>query len=141
MPNLARGDLAGGLSHPSCGNLADDKGRAVMLNFHKMALALPVLWIAVTATTTFATAQEAVFSDAERLGLGTCLAKCRDGDKACSNRCISQSQTRGRVWADDVRACIRDCRNGHPLSGMSAKSATDEMLGCVSGCRLDRVVQ
>jgi hypothetical protein len=140
MPNLPGSESVGGLSNPSCSNLADDKGRAVMLDFHKVALALLVLWVAATATT-LATAQESVFSDAERLGLGTCLAKCRDGDKACNNRCISQSQTKGRVWADDVRVCIRDCRNGHPLSGMSTKSATDEILGCTSGCRLDRVVQ
>jgi hypothetical protein len=112
-----------------------------MLDFHKMALVLLALWIAAATTTTLATAQEAAFSDAERLGLGACLVKCRDGDKACNNRCISQSQTKGRVWADDVRTCIRDCRNGHQVSGVSAKTATDGILGCIAGCRLDRVVQ
>jgi hypothetical protein len=112
-----------------------------MLKFHKAALALLVLWIAGATTMTLATAQEATFSEAERLGLGACLVKCRDGDKACNNRCISQSQTKGRVWSDDVRTCIRDCRNGHPLSGVSAKTATDGILGCIASCPLDRIVR
>jgi hypothetical protein len=112
-----------------------------MRDFHKIALVLLVLWVAAAATMTPATAEETTFSDAERLGLATCLAKCRDGDKACNNRCISQSQTKGRVWSDDVRICIRDCRNGQPLSGVSAKMATDGILSCIAGCPLNRVVQ
>jgi hypothetical protein len=112
-----------------------------MPDFQKLALVLVVLWAAAATTMTFATAQEATFSEGEQLGLGMCLAKCRDGDKACNNRCISQSQTKGRVWGDDVRTCIRDCRNGHQLSGVSAKTATDEILGCVARCPLDRIVQ
>jgi hypothetical protein len=112
-----------------------------MLDFHKTALVLSVLWVAVATTATIATAQDATFSESERFGLGACLVKCRDGDKACNNRCISQSQTKGRIWIDDVRVCVRGCRNGHPLSSASAKTATDEILGCLTGCRLDRVVQ
>jgi hypothetical protein len=112
-----------------------------MLDFHKVALVVLALVVAAVTTMTRATAQEAAFSDSERVGLATCLAKCRDGDKACPNRCISQSQTKGRVWSDDVRTCIRDCRSGHPLSGTSAKAATDSILGCVAACPLDRLAQ
>jgi hypothetical protein len=112
-----------------------------MPDSHKMALSLLVLWIVAATTMTLATAQEATFSEGERLGLGACLAKCPDGDKACNNRCISQSQTKGRVWSDDVRACIRNCRNGYQLSRVSPQTATDGILGCIAGCRLDRMVQ
>ena len=112
-----------------------------MPDSHKMALVLSVLWIAAATTMTLATAQEATFSERERLGLAACLAKCPDGDKACNNRCISQSQTKGRVWSDDVRACIRDCRNGYQHSRVSPQTATDGILGCMAGCRLDRMVR
>jgi hypothetical protein len=98
---------------------------------HKFAVILSALYIAATAT--FANTQEATFSDGERLGLATCLSKCPDGDKACNNRCISLSQTKGRIWSDDVRACIRDCRVGTQVP-------IDKILGCVTGCRLDRIV-
>jgi hypothetical protein len=112
-----------------------------MLDSHKMALSLLVLWAVAATTMTLAAAQEATFSEAERLGLGACLVKCPDGDKACNNRCISQSQTRGRVWSDDVRVCIRDCRNGYQVSRASAQKASDGILGCIAGCHLDRMVQ
>jgi hypothetical protein len=112
-----------------------------MLHFHKAVLVLLMLWVSAVATVTLATAQEATFSEGERLGLGTCLAKCPDGDKACNNRCISQSQTRGRVWSDDVRICIRDCRNGRQISGTSARMATDGIMGCLANCHLDGVIQ
>jgi hypothetical protein len=112
-----------------------------MRDFHKIALVLSVLWMTAATSMTLATAQEATFSDAERLGLGVCLAKCPDGDKACNNRCISQSQTRGRAWTDDVRVCIRDCRNKNQVSGVSAKAAADGILACMSGCHLDRMIQ
>jgi hypothetical protein len=110
-----------------------------MRDFHKIALVLSVLWMMAATTMTLATAQQATFSDAEQFGLGTCLAKCPDGDKACNNRCISQAQTRGRAWSDDVRVCIRDCRSKVP--GGSAKTAVDGILGCLSGCHLDRMIQ
>src|SRR3954451_531133 len=90
------------------------------------------LYITVT-TTTLATAQEATFSEGERLGLAACLSKCPDNDKACNNRCISNSQTKGRVWGDDVRACIRSCRVGTQMK--------DQIFGCVTGFRLDRIVR
>src|SRR3954451_7737158 len=48
------------------------------------------LYITVT-TTTLANAQEATFSEGKRLGLAACLSKCPDNDKACNNRCISNS--------------------------------------------------
>lgn len=100
---------------------------------HKLTVILSALCVAA-ATTTFANAQEATFSEGERLGLATCLSKCPDGDKACNNRCISLSQTKGRVWGDDVRTCIRACRAG-------AQMPTDKILSCITGCRLDRIVQ
>jgi len=90
------------------------------------------LYITAT-TTTLATAQEATFSEGERLGLAVCLSKCPDNDKACNNRCISNSQTKGRVWGDDVRACIRECRVGAQMK--------DQIFGCITGCRLDRIVR
>jgi hypothetical protein len=112
-----------------------------MRDFHKMALVLLAFWMTAATSMTLATAQEATFSDAERLGLGVCLAKCPNGDKACNNRCISQSQTRGRAWPDDVRVCIRDCRNKSPVAGGSPKTAADGILSCISGCHLDRMIQ
>ena len=90
------------------------------------------LYITAT-TTTLATAQEATFSEGERLGLAACLSKCPDNDRACNNRCISNSQTKGRVWGDDVRACIRGCRVGTQMK--------DQIFGCITGCRLDRIVR
>ena len=106
-----------------------------MLNFHKMTVILSVLWIATATMMTLAKAQEAAFSEAERLRLGACLVKCPDGDMACNNRCISQSQTNGRVWSDGVRTCIRGCRNGYQRSQVAAEKATDGILGCIAGCR------
>ena len=92
------------------------------------------LYINITVTTTMlANAQEATFSEGERLGLAACLSKCPDNDKACNNRCISNSQTKGRVWGDDVRACIRVCRVGTQMK--------DQIFGCITGCRLDRIVR
>jgi hypothetical protein len=99
----------------------------------KLAMILSVLYITAT-TTTLANAQEATFSESERRGLATCLSKCPDGDKACNNRCISQSQTKGRMWADDVRACIRACRAG-------TRPPVDQIFGCITDCRLDRIVR
>jgi hypothetical protein len=100
---------------------------------HQLAMILSVLYITAT-TTTLASAQEAAFSESERRGLATCLSKCPDGDKACNNRCISQSQTKGRMWGDDVRACIRACRTG-------TRMPTDKIFGCITDCRLDRIVR
>jgi hypothetical protein len=97
----------------------------------KSAFTLALYMTAIT--TTLANAQEATFSEGERLGLAACLSKCPDGDKACNNRCISASQTKGRVWSNDVRACIRDCRVGTQMP--------DKLFGCITGCRLDRIVQ
>jgi hypothetical protein len=68
------------------------------------------------------------------------LVKCPDGDKACTNRCISQSQTKGRVWYDELRACIRGCRNGYQLSQVAAQKAANEIFGCIAGC-FDRMVR
>ena len=104
-----------------------------MLDCRKIAVGLSVLCIAATTTMTFAKAQEAPFSVGERLGLAACLTKCPDGGAACNNRCISQAQTKGRVWSDDARACVRGCR-------VSAQML-DGVLGCVNGCPLDRMVQ
>jgi hypothetical protein len=100
---------------------------------HKWAVILSALYITAT-TTPLANAQETTFSEGERRGLATCLSKCPDSDKACNNRCISLAQTKGRVWGDDVRACIRDCRAGTHVP-------TDKILGCITGCRLDRIVR
>ena len=104
-----------------------------MLNCRKIAVGLSMLCIAATTTMTLARAQEATFSEGERLGLTSCLVKCPDGGAACNNRCISQAQTKGRMWSDEVRACIRGCR--------VAVQPSDVVLGCVTGCRLDRTVQ
>ncbi len=105
---------------------------------HKMAVALSML--SIMTTTTLASAQEAALSEGERHGLAACLLKCPDGDKACNNRCISKSQTRGVVWSDGVRACIRGCRNGYQLSPVAAQKTADEIYGCIAGC-LDRMVR
>ena len=104
-----------------------------MRDVYKIALVLLVLCVTAATSMTLASAQQATFTDAEQAGLGVCLAKCRDGDKACNNRCISQSQTKGRAWPDDVRVCIRDCR--------SKASGADAILSCLSGCHLDRMIQ
>jgi hypothetical protein len=111
-----------------------------MLDVRKIAVILSVLSIAAPTTTTFARAQEAALSEGERHGLAACLAKCPDGNKACNNLCISKSQTRGVVWSDGARACIRDCRNGYQLSQVAAPKAANEILGCVAGC-LDRMAR
>jgi hypothetical protein len=90
------------------------------LDVHKMVVALSM--ISIMATTTLASAQEeAALSEGERHGLAACLVKCPDGDKACTNRCISKSQTRGVVWSDGVRACIRGCRNGYQFSQVAGQ--------------------
>ena len=99
----------------------------------KLAMILSVLYITAT-TTTLANAQEATFSEGERRGLATCLSKCPDSDKACNNRCISLSQTKGRVWGDDVRSCIRACRAG-------PRMPIDKIFGCITDCHLDRIVR
>jgi hypothetical protein len=109
------------------------RGTAAMRDVHKMALVVLVLCVTAASSMTRASAQQATFTDAERAGLGVCLAKCPDGDKACNNRCISQSQSKGRAWPDDVRVCIRDCR--------IKASGADGILSCISGCRLDRMIQ
>jgi hypothetical protein len=109
-----------------------------MRHVHKIALVVSVLGVTAATSVTRASAQQATFTDAERTGLGVCLAKCPDGDKACNNRCISQSQTRGRAWTDDVRVCIRDCRS--KVSG-GPRTAPDGILSCLSGCHLDRMIQ
>src|SRR5713101_8302527 len=112
-----------------------------MLDFHKMAVTLSVLWITTASTMTLASAQEAALSEGERLGLAACLVKCPDGDKACVNRCMSKSQTRGGVWSDATRTCIRACRTGYQLSHVAAQEAANELIfGCVAGC-LDRMVR
>jgi hypothetical protein len=113
--------------------------RSLML--HKMAITLPVLWIMAATTMPLATAQEAALSEGERHGLAACLVKCPDGDKACVNRCMSKSQTKGVVWSDATRACIRACRIGHQLSQVAAQNAVNELIfGCVASC-LDRMVR
>jgi hypothetical protein len=72
-----------------------DFSEAVLLDFHKMAVTLSVLWITAATTVMLAAAQEAALSEGERHGLAACLVKCPD--KACVNRCMSKSQTRGVV--------------------------------------------
>src|ERR1700688_337262 len=112
-----------------------------MADLHKIAVTtLSVLWIMATTTLPLATAQEAALSEGERHGLATCLVKCPDGDKACTNRCISKSQTRGVVWSDGARACIRGCQTEYPLSQIAAQKAADEIFGCIAGC-LDQMVR
>jgi hypothetical protein len=102
---------------------------------------LPVLWIMAATTMPLATAQDAALSEGERRGLVACLVKCPDGDKACVNRCMSKSQTRGVVWSDWTRACIRGCRTGYQLSEVAAlNAATEVIFGCVAGC-IDRMVR
>ena len=93
---------------------------------------LPVLWIVAATTVPLATAQDAVLSEGERHGLAACLVKCPDGDKACVNRCMSKSQTKGVVWSDATRACIRGCR--------IQNAANEVIFSCVAGC-LDRMVR
>src|SRR5258705_13577370 len=111
-----------------------------MLQFRKMAV-LPALWIMAATTMPLASAQDAALSEGERHGLVACLAKCPDGDKACVNRCMSKSQTRGVVWSDATRGCIRRCRNGYQLSQVPAQQAANEVIfGCVADC-LDRMVR
>jgi hypothetical protein len=107
-------------------NVVGDKERHVMLNCQKMALILSMLCLTAATTMTLAKAQET--TESERFGLATCLVKCPDGDKACNNRCISQSQTNGRVWSDGVRACIRGCR-------VAAQTPVDGVFSCITGCR------
>jgi hypothetical protein len=104
-----------------------------MLDCRKVAVGLSALCIVAVTMMTPAKAQEATFSEGERLALAACLVKCPDGDKACNNRCISQAQTKGRMWGDDVRTCVRGCR--------STAQTLDVVLGCVTGCRLERTVQ
>jgi hypothetical protein len=108
-----------------------------MLDVHKMLVALSML--SIMATTTLASAQEAALSEAERHGLAACMVKCPDGDKACNNRCISKSQTRG-AWSDAARACIRACRTEYQLSQGAGQKAANEIFGCIAGC-LDRMVR
>jgi hypothetical protein len=110
------------------------QGRPVMLDFQKIKVTLSVLWITAATTMTLASAQEAALSEVERQGLAACLVKCPDGDRACINRCISKSQTRGVVWSDGARACIRGCRTEYPLSQIAAQKAADEIFGCIAGC-------
>jgi hypothetical protein len=118
--------------------------RGLMLHklmLHKMAVVSPVLWIIAATTMPLAIAQEAALSEAERHGLATCMVKCPDGDKACVNVCMSKSQTKGVVWSDTTRACIRACRTGHQLSQVAAQNAANELVfGCVASC-LDRMVR
>jgi hypothetical protein len=109
-----------------------------MRDVHKIALAVLVLCATAATGMTPASAQQATFTDAERAGLGVCLAKCPDGDKACNNRCISQAQTKGRAWTDDVRVCIRDCRS--KVSG-GPRASADDVLACLASCHLDRMIQ
>jgi hypothetical protein len=104
-----------------------------MRDFYKTALILLALWMTAATGMTPASAQQATFTDAERNGLGVCMAKCPDGDKACNNRCISQAQSKGRAWPDSVRVCIRDCR--------SKVAGVDGILSCLSGCHLDQMIQ
>jgi hypothetical protein len=112
-----------------------------ILMLPKLAVTVPMLWILAATTVPLATAQEAALSDGERHGLAACLVKCPDGDKACVNRCMSKSQTRGVVWSDATRACIRACRTGHQFSQVAAQNAADELIfGCVASC-LDRMVR
>src|ERR1700688_5166993 len=104
-----------------------------MADLHKIAVTtLSVLWIMATTTLPLATAQEAALSEGERHGLAACLVKCPDGDKACVNRCMSKSQTKGVVWSDATRACIRGCR--------IQNAANEVIFGCVADC-LDRMVR
>jgi hypothetical protein len=111
-----------------------------MLDFCKMAVILSVLSIAAAAMTTHASGQDGALSEGERQGLAACLTKCPDGNKACNNRCISKSQTRGVVWSDGARACIRGCRTGYQLSQLAAQKAANEIFVCVAGC-LDRMAR
>jgi hypothetical protein len=105
----------------------------VMADFHKITVTtLSVVWIMAATTMPLATAQEAALSEGERHGLAACLVKCPDGDKACVNRCMSKSQTKGVVWSDATRACIRGCR--------IQNAANEVIFGCVAGC-LDRMVR
>ena len=110
-----------------------NKGQEIMSATEILKSAFTLALYITATTTTLATAQEATFSEGERLGLAACLSKCPDNDKACNNRCISNSQTKGRVWGDDVRACIRGCRVGTQMK--------DQIFGCITGCRLDRIVR
>jgi hypothetical protein len=96
-----------------------------------LAVGLSVFCTVIAMTP--ARAQEPTFSEGERLALSACLTRCPNGSPACNNRCISQAQTKGRIWVDDVRACVRGCR--------STAQTSDAVYACVSGCRLDRMVQ
>jgi hypothetical protein len=108
---------------------------------HKMAVASPVLWIIAATTMPPVIAQEAALSEGERHGLAACMVKCPDGDKACVNVCMSKSQTKGVVWSDATRTCIRACRTGHQLSQVAAQNAANELVfGCVASC-LDQMVR
>jgi hypothetical protein len=101
-----------------------------MLDFHRMAMFLLVLWISVATTMPPAKAQEPAISEGERRGLAACLTKCPDGEMKCNNRCISQFQTRG-AWSDRARACIRSCRNGYRGG---TQQAADGIFACSVSC-------
>jgi hypothetical protein len=101
-----------------------------MLNFHRMAMFLLVLWISVATTMPPAKAQEPAISEGERRGLAACLTKYPDGEMKCNNRCISQFQSRG-AWSDRARACIRSCRNGYRGG---TQQAADGIFACSVSC-------
>jgi len=126
-PRRSAKDLmhAGGWFYPE----ASSK-EAAMLDFHRIAMILLVLWITAATKTTHANAQEPAISEGERRGLAACLIKCPDGDMKCNNRCISQFQTRG-AWSDRARACIRNCRNRYQGA---AQQAANGILECSVNC-------
>jgi hypothetical protein len=101
-----------------------------MVDFHKVARILSVLWIAAATTMMCANAQEPLMSESERRGLAGCLIKCPDRDVKCYNLCLSKFQTRG-PWSDRARACMRACRNG---SQGATKDAADGIFACSVNC-------
>lgn len=111
-----------------CSTLSQEK--PAMLDFHRIAMFLSVIWTAAATTMTLANSQEPAISEVERRGLAACLTKCADGDMKCTNRCISQFQTRG-AWSDRARTCIRSCRNGY--QGVTQQAA-DGIFGCSVKC-------
>jgi hypothetical protein len=75
-----------------------------MVDFHKVARILSVLWIAAATTMMCANAQEPLMSESERRGLAGCLIKCPDRDVKCYNLCSASRNFKPEALGAIVRA-------------------------------------
>jgi hypothetical protein len=108
-----------------------------MSNPRKITLIVSAFWMGWSVITP-AMAQKVTMSSGQQHALAACLVSCRDGDRACSNQCISKFQTRG--WSDDLRACFAGCRLAvqavntiNPPTNV-VHEAIQTVTGCISGC-------